>query len=787
VSTKSFWSSATASLKGSGRLVRIRWLLPLAAVAVALAAATFVAEAAGRARLVSPTPTPILYDRTGTFLGQIGPARGDGSETRREYGYWTVPTVPERVVRATLALEDRRFWSHPGVDPLALARAAWQNLRSGRRISGASTIAMQIARMQNPQPRTLWSKAVEAGTAMALTARYGRAALLAHYLRLVPYGNGSHGIGHAARWYFEKPVDDLSWAEIALLAAIPQSPSLMNPRHRDGLARALRRGHAVLDELERRGVLDGVEARLAHAQLAAMPPPPRRRRPDALHPVLQLEARLRAGDGPRLDGADPRLRVSLDLRVQELASTLARRFLAAWRGGGAEQVAVLVVERGTRAVLASIGSSGYGGRRGGAIDFTRVLRSPGSTLKPFVYALALDKGLIRPSDVMADLPEGAAGIGNADGHFLGPLLPRQALANSRNVPAAMLLRDLGLETAFGALRDFGLHDLDTPAERFGLSMAIGSLPTSLERLVTAYGALAEDGVLADLVWYPGQRRSEPQRLLSIDAARLVTLFLADASARLPSFPRYGPTEFPFPVALKTGTSQGYRDAWTLAWSGRFIVGVWVGRGDAGPMAQLSGAGSAARLAHALMLRLHGTPIGDLSEIGFPPPQGRVPVELCVFGGRRSRTCSQTLTEWVKPDEVLPLEEAPVARDAARSRRMEAIPTAHPAWARTEGYPLAEGPTLDYPEGAARLTIKAPEQDSRIWRNPELPDALNRVALKANVSTRAEQIVWYVDGEPFSIAEPDKPVFWPLRPGTHHIQVRLPYRDGASRPVRIVVE
>ncbi len=230
------------------------------------------------------------------------------------------------MVRATLALEDRRFWSHPGVDPLAVGRALWQNLSTGRRRSGASTIAMQVARMQRPRARTLWAKAVEAGTAVALTARYGRTALLGHYLRLVPYGNGSHGIAHAARWYLDKPVRDLSWAEIALLCAIPQSPTAMNPLNGSGLERAARRGGRMLDELLRQGVIDRAEHALAQVQLAALRLPSAPRRPDAVHAILRLSGDARSTAG-YASPTDPRLRTTIDLSIQEDVARLARRSL----------------------------------------------------------------------------------------------------------------------------------------------------------------------------------------------------------------------------------------------------------------------------------------------------------------------------------------------------------------------------------------------------------------------------------------------------------------------------
>jgi penicillin-binding protein 1C len=740
-----------------------------------------------RAHLVAPAATPILYDRHGAFLSQIGfTGEIETGEKRIDYGYWPLDALPDRVTRATLALEDRRYFEHPGVDAIAIARAAWQNLKHRGRRSGASTIAMQIARMQQPAARGLLAKANEAATAVALTLRYGRAALLAHYLRIVPYGNGSHGIAHAARWYFEKPVADLSWAEIAILSAIPQSPTRMNPLRPGGLQRAVRRGHRMLLELARQNVIDAAELALAQQQLTDFRLPVSPRRPDALHAVIRFEGLGRTGRLSPEAATDPRIRTTLDLETQSQATMLAQRYLGIWRGAGAEQVAVMVVRRGSGEVLASVGSNDYRDRHSGALDFSRTLRSPGSTLKPFIYALALERGLLKASDIMADLPEGASGINNADGHFLGPMLPRQALANSRNVPATNLLRNVGLDTTLRFLRDLGLHDIEGPAENFGLSMAIGSLPTTLDRLMRAYGALADDGRLSDLVWHDGQPRKAPAQILSADTARLVTSFLADPMARLPSFPRFGPTEYPFPVALKTGTSQGYRDAWTIAWSKQFIVGVWLGRGDAGTMSQLSGASSAARLVHALMLKLHNARPGDLNDAGFPSPAGRVPVELCVFGGKRSAgSCGQTLTEWLKPEDVPAVEEASLTQPAEDGARPTlAIAAVHRAWAKDAGYPVADAAPTG---GAVRLTIATPENNSRIWLNPETPPALNRIALKSVVEPRVPQVVWYVDGEPFAVTDPDQPVFWTVKPGTHTFQLRRPLQPGTSRTIQVVVE
>jgi penicillin-binding protein 1C len=732
-------------------------------LALLASGALLARSALARADLIAPRATEIVYDRNGVFVTQVGHAdRKDPS--RIDYGYWPLLEIPDRVARATLALEDRRFYNHPGIDAYAILRAAWSNLLGRGKRSGASTIAMQIAHMQNPGPRSLANKIIEAATGVAIICRNGREAALAHYLRLAPYGNGSHGIAHAARFYFDKPVADLSWAEIALLSAIPQSPGRMNILRESGLRLAVHRAQRALEELARQHVIDDVQATQAKRQLATLAPRNAPRRPESLHIALRYERLVREGKINVTSRYDPRIHATIDLTLQEKVTRLARRYLKGFRTAGARQVAVMVVERGSNAVLADVGSADYHDERGGAFDYTRVSRSPGSTLKPFIYALAFERGALKPTDILADLPEGASGINNADGAFLGPLLPRQALANSRNVPATNLLRRVGLETNFHFLHELGLHDLETPAESFGISMAIGSLPTRLENLVRAYSALADDGRLSNLIYAQEQSHRAPLRVISTDTARLITSMLADPQARLPTFPRYGPLEYPFAVAVKTGTSQGYRDAWTLAFSHKAIVGVWMGRADSGTMNQLGGASSSARLAHAVLAHIHGAKTGEITVDAFAPPPERVAVELCaVGGGRNDGGCGETLTEWVKPSEA----EALVASSPPAQYVAEPVKALAP--------------------DQVALAITTPEHNSRIWRNLEQPAALNKIALKVKSAPHVEQIVWYVDGEPFAVADPDQPTFWPMQPGVHRFQARLPLRPGASRTVKVTIE
>lgn len=804
-------------------LWRHRWRLALATLgSLVVLAAVVVAVGLSRARLEAPEPTVLLRDRHGQFLGETGGNDATG------HGYWPVTELPPRVIAATLAVEDRRFWHHPGVDPKGVLRALWQNLLHGERISGASTLAMQVARMQHPGPRTYPRKATEAVTALALTRRYGREDILRHYLRLVPYGNQIHGIAYAARRYLDKPVADLSWAELAFLAAIPQAPSRANPFVPKGRLRAAERGRRILDLLLAAGDLSPSEHELAVEQIRTLRVPHRASRPeDAMHAVLALEKTFRQDEHRRAIALHPVVTTTLDLDLQREVSWMVFRRLGEWQDRGAGNAAVVVLDRESREVLAWVGSAGYfDDRHAGAIDYVRVPRSPGSTLKPFLYAEALERGVITPATVLDDLQRGAGGIGNADERFLGPLLPRVALANSRNVPAANLLAAIGLDEGYGLLRRLGLHDGSVPADRYGLGLALGGMPVTLEQLVRAYTVLAGDGRWGELVWYRRQPRPPPRRVLSEDTVRHVTLFLSDPMARLPTFPRMGFLEYPFPVAVKTGTSSNYHDAWTVAYSRRFLVGAWVGHPDFRPMARLSGYRSASRLVRDVMLHLHRDQGDGLEDVGFPPPRGHVAVKLCALTGRRATAATDRIVleyfaagqEPTEPsrahvrlavdvrDGLLATPSTP--REHVEVRTFVDLEARYAAWQVSHGLPRppriasllgADGPvatvwaatrggrprfTVDLVEPG--LSVTAPEPGLKILRDPETPVGRSTLALSATVDPPTDQVVWYVDGVPFRVVDYPYTARWPLAPGEHSFQVRLPFRDAASSVVRVTV-
>jgi penicillin-binding protein 1C len=769
--------------------------------------ASMLTLAWSRSTLHTPAPSYLLVDKHGKFLAEI---QSPGSA---DFGYWTQARLPARVVKATITLEDKRFWHHVGIDPLAMARALWQNLSSRQRVSGASTLAMQLIRLQHPAARTYTNKAIESLAAILMTWRYGREQVLRHYLRQVPYGNRIHGIVYAARRYLNKPVADLSWAEIAFLAAIPQSPGRMNPFERRGRLRAIKRGRFLLSQLYRQHALSRAAYQLAVDELVRINMPRHRQRPEyAMHAIEYLQRRLTGNDPPSKGGL---LKTTLDLDLQTQITLQCRRLLQQWRRHGAGNLALIVLDRNTNNVLTWIGSADYFDKDyAGAIDYTQVKRSPGSTLKPFIYALALERGVLQPNEVLDDLPFAGYPFRNSDHNFLGPMLPRQALANSRNIPAIRVLNTVGMNETYYLLNQLKLHKQTAARDSYGLGLAIGSMPVRLADLVRAYAVLANDGKFRSLHWFADSPPAPQQRVFSRATARLISLWLSDPMARLPTFPRMGTEEYPFPVAVKTGTSQGYRDAWTVAYSRRYLVGAWVGDPDMQPMYKLSGAGSAAALVQQVLLKLQGKQQEARPDQGFPPPPHFVAVDLCGISGKLvSPDCDYHFSEWLPPAQVphekdnsylkLSIDTRTNQPAAAmtpvkyrKTRTFVNLPSQYADWVVHNQLIMARGRIAVTPTAVSdslpsqmqvRLHIVSPQADGHYLRIPDAPSMTNDIAFSAVVDPPVEQILWYVDNQPYKLTDYPYTTRWQLTPGKHIIEARVPFTHEHSRPVSIYIE
>lgn len=518
--------------------------------------------------LVPPTVSVEVVDRNGALLRAF---MTPDDQWRMAV---TLEDVDPTFIDMLLAYEDRRFWSHHGIDPLAVLRAAGQFVVNGGIVSGASTITMQLARLQEPRAkRSLRAKLFQMARALQLERRLSKHDILTRYLMLAPYGGNIQGVRAAALAWFGKEPKRLSLAEAALLVALPQSPEARRPdRHHDDAVAA---GNRVLDRMVAAGVLDRREAERAKRETL----------PRVRHAMPRFAAHA-AGDAVRAAPRQQRHELTIDRPVQQRLEAVASE--AARRLGREVSVAMVLADARTGAVLASVGSPDFlDARRDGWIDMTKAVRSPGSTLKPFIYGLALEQGLIAQETLIEDRPSNFAGYRprNFDMEYQGDVSIREALQLSLNVPVIRLLEAVGPARLLAAFRHAGITPHLPPDEEPGLAIGLGGVGITLEDLVQLYTGLADRGAVQRLHLDPHAAVQSPGAILEPGAVWQVGDMLGGVAPP--------PEARDLGIAYKTGTSYGYRDAWSIGFDGRHVLGVWVGRPDGGSVPGIAGYATAA--------------------------------------------------------------------------------------------------------------------------------------------------------------------------------------------------
>lgn len=506
--------------------------------------------------------SPVVTDRNGQWLMAF---------TTRD-GRWRLAARLDEIDPAfqkrLIALEDRRFFFHPGVDPISMARATWAYVKSGRVTQGGSTITMQLARLIEPRPRTIGSKLIEMLRALQIERRWGKRQILAAYLTMAPYGGNLEGVRAASRAYFGKDPLWLEDHEMALLAALPQAPEARRPdRHPE----AARRGR---DEVLRKFT----RMRLLAPQLAeearAAPIPTRAAFPySAPHIAARLVNEHRG---------EAVIASTLDANIQSSFESLARMHAHDMERDAT--IAIMAVDINSREVRASIGGAGLE-RAGGYIDMTRAVRSPGSALKPFIYALAFDDGIAAPETLVLDAPRRFSGYmpENFDRRFHGDVRLEEALMHSLNLPAVATLDRIGAPRFEAALTNAGAKPRFPrgPAREPGLALALGGVGITLEEMVGLYATLGGGGEIKPLRETRAAHFDLPRRFVRADTARRVVDILARSptpDGRAPAQLAQGAPR----IGYKTGTSYGFRDAWAFGIGGGYAIGVWVGRPDGAP-------------------------------------------------------------------------------------------------------------------------------------------------------------------------------------------------------------
>ncbi len=703
--------------------------------------------------------------------------------------------VSPHLIAATLAAEDQRFWRHPGVDPLAIGRAALGNLRHGRVTSGASTLTQQLVKLMQPRRRDAWHKAVEAVEALHLEARWQKRQILQWYLDFAPYGGLLRGSEEAARTLFGKPARDLTLAEAAYLAVLPRAPTWLDPLQEP--TRALKWQRRLLAQMRENGAIDApaLEAALDQPiRIAATPLSMR-----APHFADWVAGQL----APLMTHKPIALRTTLDADLQRDLQPIVARHLADLRARHVGNAAVVVLDNATRELRAMVGSGDYTDLAHlGANNGATSLRQPGSTMKAFTFAAAFDLGHT-PATVLPDLPaqfateHGPWSPRNYGQTWMGPVRARLALANSVNMAAVQMLAKIGVPALRDRLALLGFRSLARDAGHYGLALTLGDGEVTLLELATAYATLARGGLhrpahwLDAVVWPDGAVRVAPEtelRVFSEEAAWLTVDVLADPAARQLAFGRDGALELPFPAMTKTGTSKGFRDNWAVGSTPKWTVAVWVGNFDGSAMLGVSGVTGAGPLLHDALLRV----VGDDPSEPFPRPKALGEQPICALsGGLATAHCPQAVHEWFRAtDRPAPCswhQQVAIERrsglragpscppEGLETQVFSVLPTPYLSWARTH----LPQPPLEYSPrcpgiglAGQRTRIEQPAQGSVYFRDSARPSDSQAIGLVAHGADAADVVRWEVDGQAAGRAtQSGERLLWTLVDGKHRLTAR----------------
>jgi penicillin-binding protein 1C len=757
------------------------------------------------AALLTPLPAALqkgaAYTESTRYLDRDGRVLRETRANDATRARWvslrdTGPHLP----RAVVAAEDARFYDHPGVDPLSVLRALGSDIVNRRVVSGASTLTMQLARNVAPHPRTLRGKLGEMAMAMRIEGSLHKDQILEQYMNRAPFGVGVRGVSAASYRYFDKPPSELSLAEAATLASIPRGPAVYDiEKHPE---RVLRRRNRVLARMRSQGLIS--EEERASAESEPLTPQLGRPQSGAPHFTVALESGALGPVSARANGMAVSTTLDRDLQrevenvVREALQPLARKDVSA--------ASVVVLSNATGDILAYLGSPEFTDPRGGQNDGVRARRQPGSTLKPFIYGLLMERRDATPATVFPDLElhladgSGTYAPNNYDGRFHGPVRMREALGNSYNVPAVLAAHQVGPGPVVERLRALGLGTLDLPAEHYGDAIALGDGEVRLIDLTNAYATLARGGVALPVRAVRTESVPEPVRVLPAWEASLVTDMLSDRSARIASFGEASVLDLPFAVAAKTGTSKGFHDNWTMGYTKEITVGVWVGNFDGSPMHGVSGITGAGPIFQGVM----SAAMRGRTPVALGASDETMEIEVCPLSGKRAGPhCHHHVREVVRRgtdvgecdmhqevaiDTRNGLRALPsCGADFVERRELVSLPDEYRSWAKGAGVLLVPEETSPLCSGGGggnggkAPRIRYPLDGSRFQIEKGRP--LSSQMLPITVDSDADARV-LVDGR--ALSEVGARVFWTLAPGDHEI-VAEARGGGRSQSVHVRVD
>jgi penicillin-binding protein 1C len=694
--------------------------------------------------------------------------------------YWRKPIelddISPLLENSILACEDQWFYYHPGFNIVSLTSAAVDNLKAGRIVRGGSTITMQVARMIEPKPRTLKSKIIEILRAAQLELHYSKKELLEFYFNLAPYGGNIEGVGAASFFYFGKSPLELTPAQAALLTVLPRSPEEYRPDK--NLPACLDARNRALKVILRKGVIDEQEYNSALTEKISVG---RTERP-LTAPHLSRELSMANAESGEITS-------SIDLDLQTTCERLLNRRTRWLEEKDIHNASVVVLDNATGEVLALIGSIDFfDAKHSGQVNGALAARSPGSTLKPFAYALALDKGLISPKMYLEDLPVYYSGYSpeNYDDTYRAVVSAADALRLSLNVPAVNVTARVGLKGFFGLLRKGGLSTIKGDYYDYGLPLVLGSCEVRLLELTNLYRALANGGVYAPYSLLSNRPEASPDTLFSEGSSYIIAEILSDLAR--PEFPASWEFAENIPkIAWKTGTSYGRKDAWSIGFNPQYTIGVWAGNFSAQPSPEIVGVEAAAPILFEIF-----SAVTSKTEGGwFSRPESVGRRNVCsVSGLTRGPYCKSTVEELFLPGissskrcdihkEILvdKITGRQLCRHCLEGKdyvcdTLEVWPAEIATWQGKTGS-LVQAVPVHNPDcrGASfgdRPIINSPREDAVYFIRDHIPLDLQRIMLDASSASGSGRLYWFIDGALYSTLRPGEKAFYTPEPGEHNI-------------------
>ncbi|MEE9554782.1 MAG: penicillin-binding protein 1C [candidate division Zixibacteria bacterium] len=694
-------------------------------------------------------------------------------------GYWRKPVslsaISPLLRQSVVSREDRWFYYHPGFNPISLFTAAVDNLKAGRIVRGGSTITMQIARMMEPKKRTIGSKIIEIFRAIQLELHYSKDELLELYFNIAPYGGNIEGVGAAAYFYFEKEPSELTPSQAAMLTSIPNLPTLLRPDR--NLNNCLVKRDRVLMTMLDRGVIDSsdyLEALDEKINGEKTDPP-------FLAPHYTTDLALKYPDRSII-------RSTIDLKIQSICEGVVENNIDAFRSRGINNAAIVVLDNSKAEVMALVGSADFFDNKSqGQVNGASAARSPGSALKPFVYALAVEEGVLAPNTILNDLPVYYSGYSpeNYDRKYRGTVTAASALKQSLNVPAVTLCSRVGMKNFYYLLNKGGISTLNRKYYEYGLPIILGSCEVNLLELTNLYSSLARGGLHLKLKTLKDGSSNDTLRLFSTETSFIISEILAEL--KRPDFPSCWEFSPNIPkVAWKTGTSYGRKDAWSIGYNSRYTVGVWVGNFSGESSSYLVGAEAAAPVLFEIFESLSGR-----DDAGwFERPAGVSQRFVCEASGKRpGDLCDVTVGEMyipgVSPEgkcyihkEILidkttgfRLCKFCVAGKSTNSNIYKDWPPRLMTWLLRTGRILQipeHNPECSGTSGNDRPVIISPNEEVSYVIREHIPPSQQGILLDASVASSTRNVYWFVDGVLYGTVNPGQKLFFVPEKGVHKL-------------------